>query len=333
MPKLRKVFRRIPTLEDEFSSLEDIKTISFTDESYKEPKKEKPNLLTTIYGKYSDEYSKKKDVYYDDKGAHKRKKKKKNKKDKEQKYLYNINYKADMIVNDEGKPITKNDEDFYEMRYLDSLNLLNTTLNEIDELKTVAREDLNKLRESKQRGALTAVTNQTSNLSSLLNTKINAIREINSVKKSISEFEIKRNKTSDDASANQKLLMDQIFRRVLNTPTEYGNVIDVDAYEVYDDDSGERLKSRRDELMNSNELRYTDYEKAIELEKRDIEVVVIIDPNNPAECRFVAIDEDENIIDDYPLIPNPESIGKLTIDKNDNIARDKLNNTYRIFYY
>lgn len=333
---LRTIFRRINSdLEKEFTSLEDIKTISFNEESYNEPSNKKPDLLSTIYGKYSDEYSKKNEVYYDDKGAHKKKKKKK-KKDKDKskvpKHLYNINYKADMITNEEGKPISKNDEDFYEMRYVDSLDLLNTTLNEIDELKKVARSDLDKLRESKQRGSLTAITNQTANISSLLNTKINAIREINTVKKYISEFEIKRNKNSEESSANQKIMMDQIFRKILNTPS-YHDVIDIDNYDVIDDDTGERIRKRRNELIENNQLSYTDYENNIELEKRDIQIVVIMNPKNPSEWRFAAIDEDENIIKDYPMLPNPDSIGKLTIDPENGTARDKLNNIYRIFYY
>lgn len=332
---LRKIFRRInPDLEKEFSSLEDIKTISFTEESYKEPKENKPDLLSTIYGKYSDEYSKKDEIYYDDKGAHKKKKKKKKEKDKNKipKHLYNINYKSDMITNDEGKPISKNDEDFYEMRYVDSLDLLNTTLNEIDELKKVARSDLDRLRESKQRGSLTAITNQTSNISSLLNTKINAIREINTVKKYISEFEIKRNKTSEEGNVNQKVIMDQMFRRILNTPS-YHDVIDIDDYEVIDDDTGERIRKRRNELIQNDKIQYTDYENMIELEKRDIRIVVVMNPKNPSEWRFAAIDEDENIINNYPMLPNPETVGKLTIDEQTCTARDKLNNTYPIFYY
>jgi hypothetical protein len=330
---LRKIFRRInPDLENEFSSLEDIKTISFNEESYKEPDKKKPDLLSSFYGKYSDEYSKKNDLYYDDKGSHKKKKKKKKKDDRVPKHLYNINYKADMITNEEGKPINKNDEDFYEMRYVDSLDLLNTTLNEIDELKKVARSDLDKLRESKQRGSLTAVTNQTANISSLLNTKINAIREINTVKKYISEFEIKRNKTSEESDIQQKVMMDQMFRRILNTPS-YNDVIDIDNYEVINEDTGERIKKRRSELLENNELNYTEYEKNIELEKRDIETVVIMNPKNPSEWQFAAIDEDENIMKDYPMLPNPESVGNLTIDQEAGTARDKLNHVYKIFYY
>lgn len=336
--KLRTAFRRtVPALENEFSSLEDIKIISFDDESYKEPeKKDNPDLLNTIYGKYSDEYSKKKDVYFDDRGAHKKKKRKSKKEKKEEtpEYLYNINYKADMIVNDEGKSVNKNDEDFYEMRYYDSLLLLNSTLNEIDELKVVARNDLDSLRESRQRGSLTAITNQTANISSLLNTKISAIREINSVKKYISDFEIKKNKRDEDLGTSQKALMDQIFRRIINEPTR-GEIINVDNYEIYDydDDSDSRLRARREELINEDKLTYTEYENAIELENRDIEVVIVVDPKNPSEWRFAAIDEDENIINDYPLLPNPESVGDLSIDKESGLARDKLNNRYKVFYY
>lgn len=299
----------------------------------------------------------------------KKKKKKKNKDSLFDKYGF-----GDLFTDDEEKEkkikkekVNKSDEDFYEYRFSSSLVLLKDLLKDINSLTDDSKKTLEQFKKSIQRGSFTAVTNQTSNIANLFNTKLSVIKEITTVNKNISDLEIKKFKDSGaDVETDNLAAMDAMYDKIMGSdlsiksPLE-GNekkdkkkkknkedtkkkeilfeeddtapLINLGEKEEYYDDinDDDDLDDIVENMIKSGEIELTDNELAFKYEKNK-GIQIVVDKNvRTGRWNFRAIDQNGDTIYDYPL-PNKKSIGKVKFDIDKGLAKDQLGNVYTVLF-
>lgn len=254
----------------------------------------------------------------------------------------------------------KSAEDFYEQRFDGSIMMLRDLLKNINHMTEDGQAFLDMLKKTPHyRGYLTAITNQTSNLASLVNTKLSIVKEITSVNKSISDLELKRaareakeGNGAGGAGASDEFLINQAFAQLMDadTPTvttkkkkkkkkleedpgfNFGIPEDELAIEdLEEDDFDEMIDVRFDQLVDSKDIILTDNEEAFHYEG-DTGVRIVIRKWLPSErWEFEAVDGSGEVLDDYPL-PDKNSVGRIQFDKDKGIARDRLGTVYEVMY-
>lgn len=265
-----------------------------------------------------------------------------------------------------GSPIVqkpdKTSEEFYEQRFDGSLALLRDLLRDVNHQTEDGKEFLQMLKQTpRQRGFLTAITNQTSNIASLINTKLSVIKEITSVNKSISDLELKRMaKTGSgpggvagpEGENSDDFILDQMFTKLMSTDTPTietrkkkkkkkreedpgfnmkvpDGEIDIDDLE--EDDFDDILDERISQMMDEGEIVLTDNEKAFKYEN-DKSIRIVIRKNAKTQhWEFEAVNGEDEILDDYP-VPIKKAVGRMQFDNDKGIARDRLGNTYEVRY-
>ncbi len=217
--------------------------------------------------------------------------------------------------------------DFYEKRFQDSIVVIDGMIDEIDMFKAETKQDLDVIKQSKQRGVLTHISNQTSNITQLLGMKLNAIKEKNSVIKNISDLEIKRT-TKDGANGkDDNKIIDSIFSRMMNANTAFEhNAIDQMSQALsYDAQVDNLLSQRTDRLINNGEMELNSSDIAVMYESVGAQIVILRDPMSN-DWRFMAVDGDYNEIRNYPLPSGDLSIKFLANNK----AKDQYNRQYEV---
>lgn len=280
----------------------------------------------------------------------KSKKKKKDKsKKKKAKGIYDLS-SLDLFddeTDSETKAKKKEADDFYEYRFNGSLVLLTNLMQEINNSTLDARDFLERMKKGRIKASPTAIATQTANVTSLLGTKLSTIKEITAVNSKISELELKKattsareNKGKEDVENNTNLLMDRMFDKLMNSSAnakigpEYDDDFDDDDVLVTTKDKSKKksidksIDERIRELEEAGEIEFTDSELAFKYENEGVHIVVKKNINNN-RWKFEARNSDGDELYDYPL-PNKKSIGKMTFDMEQCIAKDGLNRTYQI---
>lgn len=261
-----------------------------------------------------------------------------------------------------GTPVVqkpdKGSEEFYEQRFDGSLALLRDLLRDVNHQTEDGQAFLEMLKQTpRQRGFLTAITNQTSNIASLINTKLSVIKEITSVNKSISDLELKRmaktgkgpNGEAVEGENNDDYILDQAFNKLMSmeTPTikmkkkKKKNKGEASTFnlpegeraieELDDDDYDDLLDERINEMITSGDLALTENELAFKYEN-DPSIRIVIRKNASTQrWEFEALDGNNEIVDDYPL-PSKKACGRMQFDVDKSIARDRIGNTYEVFW-
>ena len=109
----------------------------------------------------------------------------------------------------------------YAKSYSETNNLIRGAILQADELASEIKSDLNAVRNSKTlKSKYTYITNLTASASSLLSTKINAIKELNSTITQAHNLELNRFKTMklDKENENDDMKMMDIYSAFINTP-------------------------------------------------------------------------------------------------------------------
>lgn len=272
----------------------------------------------------------------------KKKKKKKNKKDNEIRGFEDLHLFDNEKISPEEKKKQKENDDFYEYRFRGSLKLLTNLMQEINISTKDARDYLEKMKSGKVKASPNSITNQTSCISTLLANKLSTIKEITAVNSKISELELKKaaaleksGKGKQDEEMNQKLLIDKMFDKILDSDAT--NIPEInDSYdELLSDGSKESeefieksIDERIQELEDSGELEFTETERAFKYEKDNVRVCVKKNINNN-RWEFVALNEDGDELFDYPL-PNKKSIGRMKFDMDELKATDSMKREYDI---
>lgn len=220
---------------------------------------------------------------------------------------------------------------------LNEYNRMESEINEIDNLYNNSKN----LLESCSRGTRSNyvfVANQTSNLISIKNHKLNLLKTMNDIKRSIIDLKIKEynlNSKNNEINDNTKEIIDQLFKKMMNMDTK--DLINASVEEHLNNSKEELSEDEIDKLL---EERIND-DKNIEINNKEEE-------KNSSKFRIV-IEDTENIpyiIDeDYNLIEEDSSeefkeiqkaselivIVKKDIDENgEKIAIDSEGNSYEI---
>lgn len=109
----------------------------------------------------------------------------------------------------------------YARSYNETNNLIRGAILQVDELACEIKADLDAVRSSKTlKGKYTYITNLTASASSLLSTKIGAIKELNSTITQAHNLELNRFKTMklDKEAENDDMKMMDIYSAFINTP-------------------------------------------------------------------------------------------------------------------
>lgn len=109
----------------------------------------------------------------------------------------------------------------YARSYAETNNLIRGAIMQSDELSNEIKQDIDAVRSSKTiKNKFTYITNLTASASALLNTKISAIKELNSTITQAHNLELNRMKTMkvNEAEANDDAKMMDIYSAFVNTP-------------------------------------------------------------------------------------------------------------------
>lgn len=231
----KKLFKNRTTKNDteEYSIPSYLKGLDLDDDREKRKKKKKDIyqesnaadldvLDELINGSYYNKKSYEKKIKKDKKKDKKDKKKKDKKSKNKAKGLLDLDEVVDSDLNQYGqfkKKVEKESDEFYESRFNGSLILLREILKQVNDQITTTDISLDDLKNSRARGSQTAMTAQTSNMASFLGLKLNIIKEITGVNKTVSDFELKRLKElggADAGGANEDYMMNEILKKVMN---------------------------------------------------------------------------------------------------------------------
>lgn len=109
----------------------------------------------------------------------------------------------------------------YHTSYAETNNLIRGAIAQADEMSAAIKSDIDEIRSSKTiKGKYTYLTNLTASASSLLSTKISAIKELNSTITQAHNLNLNRFKTlkMDKSEANDDMKMMDIYSAFVNTP-------------------------------------------------------------------------------------------------------------------
>lgn len=251
----------------------------------------------------------------------------------------------DEIIIDKGrkgyKKLKKN-ENKYKNEFAEELTLLYTLLDETTKYANELEKDFKATKSSKVRG----VSKYTNDLAELIlnakQTKLNILKEMTSVKKTIADLVLKseKDKTKDDEKSNNlEALASRYYKNIISSgrsyfvgPDEDGPVESDNSYiPSYDDEEAyEKLIEER--LTNTgNPMRSADADAYIKYEGMNIQIKIkrCIDTG---EWEFVALDKTNQIIDDYP-VPTKKSAGRMKFSPDGNMATDQYGRIYNVIEY
>lgn len=232
--------------------------------------------------------------------------------------------------NTDGTESSNRDSDeFYETRFKESLSQIDGMITEIDDFKDETKVDLDALKKSKQRGALTYVSNQTSNITALLGAKLNAIKEKNTVLKNISDLEIKKKAKDGEGSADGRIL-DALYSKMMNNSAameqnQINSMVNAMGMNDYDNAINQQLDNRTRELVGNGQMEMTSSDIAMMYEGSGAKIVILRDPMTN-DWRFLAVDNNFNEIRGYPL-PD-EDVGIKFLQNG--TAKDMYNRIYEV---
>jgi hypothetical protein len=184
-------------------------------------------------------------------------------------------------------------------------------VDEITEFTDKVKSDLDKnyfspeRREMMHRGSMTLAAEELKAVTSLLSAKGSITNQIITAKSKIAQLSQNKQKDAIDtkntenlAREFQKFFLDH--RNELPPIPESNTVIDQD----------KALQERISQMENQGQLQFTDAERALKYENRDIGIYIKEYPS----LHFVAVAQDTmEVLSDYPssLLPNPEILNKI----------------------
>jgi len=262
----------------------------------------------------------------------------------------------DDIINEQknGYSKLKKQDNVYKKEFAEELTLLYNLLDETGKFGKDLEKELKSLKSSRSRG----VSKYTNDLAELVlsskQNKLNILKEITSVKKTIADLKIKaegkeKNKDGDNsperlASAYFKNILSSGRSNFINNYTngddenEYDDMIDriekmKDTGSYIDDGDNTDMYDKRleERLAEGNPFRSEAGTKYIEYENSGVKVNIkkCIDTG---EWEFVAIDKHNQQINDYPL-PSKRSAGRMRFSEDGSYATDEKGIMYSVIEY
>jgi hypothetical protein len=263
---------------------------------------------------------------------------------------------SDPIIDEQrrGYEKRKKDENPFKKEFAEELTLLYDLLDEMNRLSKELDKKYKTLEGSKVRGVSKYTNDHVINMLSAKSSKLQIIKEINSLKKTIADLKIKADAKKKDVEGAQStdMLATQYFQNVLKYgrgnflrdfggpaggQTELDDEIDdiVNQVELnksgYTSDEVDMYQQAIEERLSAstNPFRTEDGTRYIEFENRGpkIHIKKCVDTG---EWEFVCLDRDNQVIHGYPL-PKKREVGKVKFA--DGFASDSLGRTYKVIEY
>lgn len=238
---------------------------------------------------------------------------------------YGRKYARDTQVSGESSEITK--------AYSESEKLLSELLNEINEDKKQVQTDITNMRMMRTRN-YKALSDLIESKAQFHNTALSAIKEMNNMKKSQFELQMKVDKSkkeSEDNDTTSTRAIQQLFsigrNNIMDSIGGYEGVSGALDSEDTDDDYSSIVdedKIIHDKYFNDDEPD-TDGDLFLKYEGLQVKYILLYDEDNNYE--IIAEDEDGNLIPDYPLPSDPDKL-EFNISEATGTATDNFANQY-----
>lgn len=242
---------------------------------------------------------------------------------------YGRQYARDTRTSGESSEVTK--------AYAKSEALLTKLLDDVDSDTEAIQKDIAALRMARSRN-FKALSDLVEAKSQMHSTKLNAIKEMNNMKKSQFDIQLKVKKAHDENdgdSSTATRAVQQLFgmnrEALMGTLGGYAGISGSDEAGREDDDFDQYEDLNEDEeiqkryFSDTNEPE-TDGDKFLKYEGMGVHYILLYDENDYRE--IIAEDKDGNIIPDYPK-PDPEDLDfEMSISAG--TATDNLANQYEL---
>lgn len=238
------------------------------------------------------------------------------------------------------KEIEKDTYEYFKDRFKEELTLYDAILEDAITFEGQALEDLNKFRNSGIRN-IKAISEMYSNVISAKKAVMDAVKERSNIKKVSSDFEQKQTRlnggTADakGSSAPGMNLLD-LYKKIQANSTSIPDLPQSDSDIEYEFegtdgnfDADIALEAEIESMMDSGD--FSDSELNARFEHLN-PTVQIIRNEDTGEWKFVAVDEFDNVIEDY-ILPNPADVGgdKIKFDKTKGYVEDLYSRKYKFF--
>ena len=248
----------------------------------------------------------------------------------------------------------KKDGNEYKKEFAEELTLLYNLLDETGKFGKSLEKDLDAIKGSKARG-VSKYTNDLAELVLMSKTnKLNILKEISAIKKTIADLKIKADKdkakSSDATNNSPEYLASAYFKNIMNHGRSnfVSNFNGSSSDDVYDeiinkvefmnntpmndndyDDYAELMMERL--RTDGNNYRSNEGSKYIEYEPLGVQLYVkkCIDTG---EWEFVALDKDRQQIYDYP-VPTKRDAGRMKFSDDGRYATDSKGRIYNLIEY
>ena len=231
------------------------------------------------------------------------------------------------------QPIGKSTEVPYSSTYEETSNMIKNTILQVDILSSEIKGDIDSIRASKSlKGKYTYLTNLNSAASSLLATKLNAIRELNNSITQSHNLELKRAKDLkeiDSMNKNDDARMMDLYSAFINAPMGmYDNKLNMPTIPemmlgVNDPNSGIKGVSMNGTTAQQNQGNISPEQLRMRMENNsDIEEVVVYDPASGRRWFDVI---DKNTGQSVPNFPKSDAflLEDISIETRSGIAQNR----------
>lgn len=192
------------------------------------------------------------------------------------------------------------------------------------------QQEYDKITSSKStaRGVSKQITDLIKNITEARALSMQLVEKNVNAKKAIADLTIKQKKelgTELESGGDMSDVGSSFMKQILSGRNQMfmeGEAADVSDF------SEDDMISSLDDIEIDNDDRYEETEKYLKYENKNVTVNVVITDDDVENYCFVAMDEDGEIIDDYPL---PEKTG-LSINRSTNIATDTYGEKYVIIW-
>lgn len=222
----------------------------------------------------------------------------------------------------------------YAKSYIETNNLIRGAIIQADELSSEIKQDIEAVRSSKTiRNKYTYITNLTASASNLLNTKISAIKELNSTITQTHNLELNRLKALklNEKESNDDMKMMDIYSAFVNTPIGSYTPNAPSIQDLTLGVNNQNPSVSPIEMTSSFNIQQnsslTPEQNRMRMESNpNIQVVVRYDQSTGQRC-FDVIDKETG--SSVPNYPRPDSflLEDTTIDIHSGIARNRNINT------
>lgn len=224
--------------------------------------------------------------------------------------------------------------------FADSDKRLKALFDEVSRDKESLQKDIDRLRVPGRGGK--NLSDMISAKNNMHTTQLQIIKEINQMKKSMYDLKAKEaakreaeNAMGNDINSNTlQSIFSSAKTNLINNVGGYSSVSgssdddDDDDHYTYDIASDEMDDEEIQKRYFNNKDLSSDGDKFLEYEDRGVEYVLVVDDDDKMQ-RIFAEDRDGNIIPDYPLPNNVESLS-FEIDPIAKTAVDSLHRTYKL---